>query len=137
MSSVFSSSLVKFSFGSQTNLETIYSVDLFNKINKDNTTSFHLTQDTYASELLLDYPFSYSLNKSVSDFANKPIKHMIRIGANPRYEASILNTRLRRESKQRGAIYITIGSFNPLAYAQVHKGNSTRAIINRVENRAN
>lgn len=137
ISNVFSSSLVKFSFGSQTNLETIYSVDLFNKINKDNTTAFHFTQDNYASELLLDYPFSYSLNKSVGDFATKPIKHMIRIGANPRYEASILNTRLRRESKQRGATYITVGSFNPLAYAQVHKGNSTRAIINRVENRVN
>jgi len=124
-------------FGSQVNLETLYAMDAFTKrmISDGNSYSFSYSQTTYTANLLNDFPYFYSLNKGINDFVDNPQNNIIRIGSNVRYEASLLNTRLRRESKQRGATYITVGNFNPLAYAQKHKGNSYRSIIGLVENR--
>lgn len=96
---------------------------------------FSYSQTTYTANLLNDFPYFYSLNKGINDFVDNPQNNIIRIGSNVRYEASLLNTRLRRESKQRGATYITVGNFNPLAYGQKHKGNSYRSIIGLIENR--
>lgn len=121
-------------FGSQSNLETLYSFDFFAKsiLNK---TPISYNQLGYTANLLKDVPLFYSLNKSVNDFILDPLQNIIIIGVNLRYEASLLNTRLRREAKQRGASYVSLGNFSPLAYSQIHKGNSVRAIIALIENR--
>jgi hypothetical protein len=95
-----------------------------------------ISQDIYTSKLILDIPFFYSLNKSFNSFSTKSLKNRILIGTNTRYEVSLLNTVLRREYKQRGSIYITIGAFSPLAFTQMHMGISTRSLINLVENRS-
>ena len=127
------SSIINFIFGSQTNLETIFSVDVYIKLIDNNS---FISQDIYTSKLILDIPFFYSLNKSFNSFSTKSLKNRILIGTNTRYEVSLLNTVLRREYKQRGSIYITIGAFSPLAFTQMHMGISTRSLINLVENRS-
>lgn len=75
------------------------------------------------------------MNKSVNDFTLNPLENIIIIGVNLRYEASVLNTRIRREIKQRGTTYVSLGNFSALSYSQKHKGNSYRAIIALIENR--
>ena len=125
---------INFHFGSQTNLESFYAVDSFIK-RVSTKTAFSYNQIKYTSNLLIDLPLFYSLNKSVNDFALNPLQNIIIIGVNLRYEASILNTTIRREIKQRGTTYVSLGNFNPLAYSQKHKGNSYRTIIAFIENR--
>ena len=121
-------------FGSQTNLESLYSFDFFAKSILSKA-PISYSQLKYTPNLLKDLPVFYSLNKSVNDFTLDPLQNIIIVGVNLRYEASLLNTRLRREVKQRGASYVSRGNFSPLAYSQTHKGNSLRSIIALVENR--
>jgi len=99
------------------------------------TNPYTYNQIKYTAKLLLDFPFFYSLNKSVNTFYTHPLNNIIRIGSNLRYEASLVNTRFRREFKQRGATYVTLGCFNSIGYIQNHKGNSLRSVLSRVENR--
>jgi NADH dehydrogenase/NADH:ubiquinone oxidoreductase subunit G len=121
-------------FGSQSNLESIYSFDFFAK-SMLNKAPVSYNQLKYTANLMKDIPLFYSLNKSVNDFILDPLQNIIIVGVNLRYEASLLNTRLRREVKQRGASYVNLGNFSPLAYSQMHKGNSARSIIALIENR--
>jgi len=93
------------------------------------------TQLNYNANINTDFPQFYSLNKVVNSFSTNPYQTIIIIGTNLRYEASLLNTRFRREFKQRGATYITFCNYNSLAYGQSHKSNSYRGIISTVENR--
>ena len=130
----FNGNVSSFYLGAQVNLENRYTLDSFSK-RILTTNSFTYNQTKYSSNLLNDFPFFYSLNKSVNDFIISPLHNIIRIGTNLRYETSLLNTRLRRESKQRGTNYITLGNFSPLAYPQKHKGNSYRSVIAMLENR--
>jgi len=60
---------------------------------------------------------------------------LLTIGTNTRYEASLLNTNLRREQARRGIKYLSIGIFAPLRLSQTHKGNSFRALQGLFENR--
>jgi len=57
------------------------------------------------------------------------------IGTNLRFEASLLNTILRREQARRGLQYITVGAFSPLRYTHSHKGNSLYTLYSILENR--
>ena len=130
----FNENASSFYLGAQVNLESRYALDFFSK-RMLATNSLTYNQTKYSPNLLNDFPFFYSLNKSVNDFILSPLHNIIRIGTNLRYEASLLNTRLRRESKQRSTNYITLGNYSPLAYSQKHKGNSYRAVIAILENR--
>ena len=132
--SINATNTISLHFGSQTNFESLYAVDSFIK-RVSTKTAFSFNQIKYTSNLLIDLPLFYSLNKSVNDFAVNPLQNIIIIGVNLRYEASILNTRIRREIKQRGTTYVSLGNFSPLAYPQKHKGNSYRTIIAFIENR--
>ena len=130
----FNNNFTNFVIGSQVSLESRYALDAFAKRTLS-TNPFAYTQTKYSANLLNDLPFFYSLNKVVDSFTTNPLQNVIMIGTNLRYEASLMNTLFRREFKQRGATYVTLGNFSPLAYSQKHKGNSYRSIIARVENR--
>jgi len=60
---------------------------------------------------------------------------LITIGTNLRYEASLLNTRLRRKQSTTNIIIMTISAYNVLHYSQRHQGNSYKSLIARIENR--
>ncbi len=94
-------------------------------------------QSSFASaQIHLDLPSLYSLNLSVHNLAKVVISGLILIGANPRFEASLLNTACRREALRRGLIYLTVGAFANLRYTQAHQGNSYRTLFASLENRA-
>jgi len=61
---------------------------------------------------------------------------VLQIGTNLRYEASLLNTLLRREQSRRGLSYITIAVTTSLRYAHTHQGNSLRSLFAIIENRS-
>jgi NADH-quinone oxidoreductase subunit G len=92
-------------------------------------------QTLFSAKLLLDIPFFYSLNQTVNNFSKGELSSVIMIGTNLRYEASLLNTMLRREQNRRGLSFVTLGAFNQLRYSHSHEGNSHRSLFSSIENR--
>jgi hypothetical protein len=88
-----------------------------------------------SSNLCLDVPFFYTLDKSFTDFGANNFGTILQIGTNIRYEASLLNTIFRREQARRGIKYATLGTFNSLRYVHEHQGNSFRTLYSLYENR--
>lgn len=131
--SKYNKGVITVNVGSQINMESLYIFESFSKLMFTHNTKY--TQLDYNANINTDFPNFYSLNKGVNSFATNPYQTIIIIGTNLRYDASLLNTRFRREFKQRGATYITFCNFNALAYGQSHKSNSYRGIISAVENR--
>lgn len=68
-------------------------------------------------------------------FSLNTFSSLLRVGTNIRYEASLLNTMLRREQGRRGLVFSTVGAFSTLRYSHAHQGNSLRTIGNLLENR--
>lgn len=80
-----------------------------------------------------DYAFYYNFNRTIASL-NK-LETLLIIGLNTRYEASLLNTILRKQQLQRALSYITIGAYSNLQLNQNHTGNSLRSLIAFSENR--
>lgn len=124
-------SAFSFVMGSQTNLESRYSVTSFSK-----RLGFNSIFQSYApAQLNADIPFFYSFNRTVQSLSEKPRSNVILINTNLRYEASLINTVLRREQNRRAAMYISVGVFNTLRYQHKHEGNSSRILVASLENR--
>jgi NADH-quinone oxidoreductase subunit G len=83
--------------------------------------------------LNLDAPFFYGLNASFDAFD----KHnaLLLIGTNPRFEASLLNTTLRKQQLSRALPYALIGNYNDLKIKYNHEGLSVKTCLNIVENK--
>jgi len=88
-----------------------------------------------SAQLPLDIPYFYSLNKSFTDFGINAFDTVFQIGTNLRYEASLINTIIRREQTRRGIAYISLSSFSSLRYAHTHQGNSFSTLFSVSENR--
>ena len=119
--------------GSHSNLERVYSINAFIKIkgNSDINLNFR------PSQLQLDQPFFYSLNRTVSSFIETNISGFLIVGTNLAYEASILNTIFRRRQNTSNINFSTINAYSSLRYKQTHQGNSFRTLKSFIENRCN
>ena len=117
--------------GSQVNLERVYAAKAFTSVKPYGS----INQDFISPKLNLDIPFFYSFNRMFSVFAEDIRSSVMQIGTNLRFEASLLNTILRREQSRRGLQYVTVGAFSPLRYAHSHKGNSMNTLYCILENR--
>jgi len=80
-----------------------------------------------------DLPNFFNLNDGFKTVDN--LNSLILIGTNPRFEASLLNTTLRKYQLQRAATYFTINPFADLKFAHNHLGTSVRTLISLIENR--
>jgi len=81
----------------------------------------------------VDLPVLFNLNRTIDSF--EQLKGLIIIGSNPRFEASILNTSLRKHQLARALPYLTIAPFADLKLKQKHEGNGLRSLIALIENR--
>lgn len=117
--------------GSLVNLERVYSAVSFAKILGSGT----FLQGESPVQLHVEAPHFYGLNRTRDSFSDGSYKSLILVGTNLRYEASLLNTRLRREQQRRANTYYTVGVFNSLRYNHTHQGNSVRTLIAYLENR--
>jgi len=87
----------------------------------------------YQSRSNIDAPFFFGFNRSIDGLDN--LGALLLVGTNPRFEASLLNTYLRREQMRRALVYATVGNFASLRYRHAHQGNSSRALHALSENR--
>lgn len=115
--------------GSLVDVESIYVLNQFLKLYG----SSNIQYGNNKLKLNVDAPFFFGLNRSVSSF--EKLSSLILIGTNVRFEASLLNTLLRKQQNMKALPYITFSSFSSLRLKQNHLGNSTRSLISFVENR--
>jgi len=85
--------------------------------------------------LNIDAPVFFNLNRSFASFDE--LKGLIIIGSNPRFEASLLNTNLRKQQLSRALPYLTIGTYSNLNFKQNHIGNSLNTLFQLVNNKKN
>jgi len=83
--------------------------------------------------LNIDAPFFYNLNRTFESF--ETLNGLILIGSNPRFEASLLNTALRKHQISRALPYVTVGAFVALKVKQMHAGNNVNILLNILENK--
>lgn len=128
-----------FVVGSQANLQRVYALSTFAKLNG----SSFVAQGDHSVNLEVDAPEFFGFNRTVQSIVTggdaadltKSFSSAILIGTNLRFEASILNTRLRREQRRRAVFYASFGVYSPLRYRQAHQGNSLRTFVALLENR--
>jgi len=131
MSLSYYPSTCNFIRGSQCNLERIYLTSTYLKAKGGG----ELSQTFIPTNLCVDLPFMYSFNRPFTAFTENQVSSLIQVGANLRYEASLLNTVLRREQTRHGLSYYTVGSFTALRYSHSHLGNSIQSLFSINENR--
>jgi len=118
--------------GSQSNLERIYCAATYLKSKGQAS----LSQAFISPNLCLDIPFLYSFNRTFSSFSENEVASVLQVGTNLRYEASLLNTLLRREQSRRALSYVTFAVPTSLRYSHTHQGNSIRSLLSMIENRS-
>jgi len=89
--------------------------------------------ENFRMNINADNPSYYLLNRDISSFDKTTA--LLLIGTNPRYEASLLNTLLRKYQNRLASNYATIGAFNSLKLRQNHLGNSLRILNAFIENK--
>lgn len=124
-----------FSVGSHANIERIYALSSFSKRRSSTPKSCMRLQNEYRRNINFDVPLFYSLNRSFKSLADGSIGGFLFIGTNPRYEASLFNTTIRREQIRRALPMRAINSFSSLRYNYFHGGNSFRSLQSIFENR--
>ncbi len=92
---------------------------------------FHYSN--YRLQLNNDLPNFFTLNNGFKSI--ELLNSLLLIGVNPRFEASLLNTNLRKQQLQRGTSYFSINPFTDLKYNHNHLGAGLRSLIGLIENR--
>ncbi len=115
--------------GSMIDVQSLYFVTQFMK--------FYGTSDiqleNFNTKINNDVPFFFSLNKTVSSFQD--VKFLIVVGSNVRFEASVLNTFVRKMQSRTNLSCVTIGAYSSLRMKQNHVSNGLRGTFSIIEAR--
>jgi NADH dehydrogenase (ubiquinone) Fe-S protein 1 len=102
--------------------------DLFNSLNAESISTHNGTP--YVSS---DLRVNYLTNSTLSGLEEADV--CLLVGLNPRHEAPLLNTRLRKSVLQNKVEVYTIGSPSELTYKTIHLGNSLDTLMSIAEGR--
>jgi len=80
----------------------------------------------------MDAPLFFNLNRTFDSF--ETLNGLILIGTNPRFEASLLNTSLRKQQLNRALPYLSIGTYSTLKFKYNHAGNSLKTLFALLKN---
>eukprot|EP00186_Timspurckia_oligopyrenoides_P003111 CAMPEP_0182442062 /NCGR_PEP_ID=MMETSP1172-20130603/1039_1 /TAXON_ID=708627 /ORGANISM="Timspurckia oligopyrenoides, Strain CCMP3278" /LENGTH=554 /DNA_ID=CAMNT_0024636753 /DNA_START=79 /DNA_END=1743 /DNA_ORIENTATION=- len=78
-----------------------------------------------------DLRHSYLLNTGLSGMENADL--VLLVGSNPRYEAPLLNTRIRKAVMHHGAQVLSIGAAANLTYPHEHLGTSLKTLDSLID----
>jgi len=87
----------------------------------------------FRSFLNVDSPNFYTLNRSFNSL--NALSALLMIGTNPRFEASLLNTNLRKQQLTRDLSYFSVGPYAALKVKHNHLGVSIKSLISIIENK--
>ena len=85
----------------------------------------------YLYNINTDLPAFYRFNSQIKNIEESDL--ILLIGINPRYEASMLNLKIRKHFFNKNVSVNLIGSYIDLTYPINHLGNSTKTLLNIVE----
>ena len=120
-------------FGIFENIADLEGLYVFSQILKFYGSS-DIQYGNYKLNVNSDAPFFYSLNRTVASLQN--LGSLLLIGTNPRFEASLLNTLLRKFQNKNALSFFTLGVYSSLNMKQNHLGNSVRSLLMLTENRS-
>ena len=117
--------------GDMTNMETLYIIkDFFEKTIKSKNLDSRIENYYVNSSSRNNYLF----NSKITGIEESDL--IILIGTNPRYEATILNSRIRKAYKKNNTKIYSIGDVGDITYPYIKLENSTK-IINEIINNNN
>ncbi len=109
--------------GDMTNMETLYIIkDFFDKTIKSNNLDSR-TENYYVNS---SNRSNYVFNSKISGIENADL--IVLIGANPRYEATILNSRIRKTYINNNTKVYSLGDIGDITYPYTTLENSTKTI---------
>lgn len=115
--------------GELVELESLVSLkDLFNKLGSNNTSTVK-----YSQCLSSDLRSGYICNVNLEDVEKSDV--ILLVGVNPRLEATLLNTRIRKKYLRKNLIVGSIGSPIDTTYFVEHLGNTPTTLLNIAEGR--
>ena len=92
-----------------------------------------LVNTSHRSFINFDIPNFYTLNRSFNSLSD--LTSLLLIGTNTRFEASLLNTAIRKHQLARDLNYATIGVYSDLKMKQNHLGVTSKTLLNLVTNK--
>ncbi len=115
--------------GDMTNMETLYIIkDFFDKTIKSKNLDSR-TENYYVNQSSRN---NYIFNSKIIGIEDSDL--IILIGTNPRYEATILNSRIRKAYKKNGTKIYSIGEVGDITYPYTALENSTKIINDIINN---
>lgn len=87
----------------------------------------------FKSNLNFDTPNFYTINTKISNLSS--ITALLLIGTNPRMEASLLNTALRRQQISRDLPYFSLGAYSDLKMKNEHFGTTQLKMLDLLNNK--
>lgn len=117
--------------GSINNIETIFFFNQFLKLLGSN----NFQCEPILSKFNLDAPFFYKFNSSIKNIDEADL--ILLVGTNPRFEASMVNTRIKKQVLKTNIKVGLIGVPADLTYPIKHLGISPKILIEIAEGRHN
>lgn len=114
-------------FGNLADLESLYF--LFQFLNELGSSNIQYSNNLY--RLNIDIPSFYKFNSTIKNIENSDL--ILLIGVNPRFEASMVNLRIRKQYMKHNIDIGLIGSPVDLTYSYKHLGTSTKTLIKIAE----
>ena len=116
--------------GDMTNMETLYAIkEFFEKTIKSKNLDSR-TENYYVNSKNRN---NYIFNSKIAGIEDSDL--IILIGANPRYEATILNSRIRKAYKKNNIKIYSLGDIGDITYPYIILENSTKIIKDIIHNK--
>ena len=109
--------------GSNVNIESLFFFNQYLKLSGSNNIQINNNLFNYN----IDAPCFYQFNSKLKAIDSSDL--ILLIGINPRYEASMLNVRIRKQILQQNITVGVVGSPANLTYKVNHLGSSTKTLI--------
>lgn len=93
----------------------------------------HIQNGTLISKINYDIPNYYTINKDLSNLSD--LNTLVLIGTNTRFEASILNTNLRKHQLSRDLTFFNIGVANKIKVKNKHCGININSLFCIIKNK--
>jgi NADH-quinone oxidoreductase subunit G len=114
-------------FGSLSDIESIYFlVQYLHGLGSDN-----IQCENHYLNINLDIPTFYQFNSSITNIEQSDV--ILLIGTNPRYEATLINARIKKHTNQNHVQVGLIGTYEDLTYPIIHLGTSTKTLLKIAE----
>jgi NADH-quinone oxidoreductase chain G len=110
-------------FGNLNDIESLYF--FFQFLNELGSNNIQYSNNLY--RLNIDIPLFYRFNTTIKDIESSDL--ILLIGVNPRFEASLVNVRIRKQYIKHHIPVALIGTPVDLTYNYSHLGSSTKTLI--------